>query len=132
MKNMTNITMFKILTSNSKFIEWRSMRNANKNIASAFIVGLVSGLWVCYILIENIEFIELWDSFRRRALLKFGQDVGFAEEEQLLLVPLQVDLGATELGEQDAIALLHANGNVTASVLRIWLDDQLRWLPVHR
>jgi len=35
------------------------MRNANKNIAPAFIVGLVSGLWVCYILIENIEFIEL-------------------------------------------------------------------------
>jgi len=27
-----------VLTSNSKFIQWRSMRNANKNIASAFIV----------------------------------------------------------------------------------------------
>lgn len=51
-------------------------------------------------------------------LFQLSQNIRFAEKEQLLLVvAIQLDLGAAEFGQQNAVTFLHANWNMTASGL---------------
>jgi len=90
----------------------------DRSVGGSIVSGgeVLTGLWQHYrvglVIVFRVGCVEYVVPSAR--LLQLGQDVALPEQHILALV-IHVDLGAAVLGQQDAIALLDADGQVSSS-----------------